>query len=289
MIGRKPSRTAIGAAAHRAAHQILEKGRIFADPLAVAILGADRETLTAKAKEPGARGLRFFIAARSALAEDKLREAIENRGTGQLVVLGAGLDTFGCRNPFADRLKVFEVDHPATQAWKRERLAAAGIPVPESLVFVAVDFERDSLPDALVASGFDPRRRSFFTWLGTVPYLSAESVAATLGTIAGLAGGAELVFDYAEPAGARRSAGAKAHRALAERVAAAGEPFLSWFEPASLHSALRALGFSAVADFTVRDLFARHFGAEAVAARAGTPLPDRGGHVLFAATPKNGA
>ena len=175
-------------------------------------------------------------------------------------------------------------------AWKRGRLAEAGIEVPKSLVFVAVDFERDSLTDALVAAGFDSRRRSFFTWLGTVPYLSPEAVRSTLSTIARLPGGAELVFDYAEPAGARESAEAEAHRALAERVAAAGEPFLSWFEPPALHEALRELGFVEVEDFTVRDLFARHFGEDAVAARdrAGAPFPDRGGHVLFAATRPGG-
>jgi methyltransferase (TIGR00027 family) len=280
----------MGAAAHRAAHQILEEGRIFADPLAIPILGADPETLIAMAEEPLAPGLRFFIAARSALAEARLSEAVEGRGVRQLVVLGAGLDTFGCRNPFADRLTVFEVDHPATQAWKRGRLAAAGIEAPPSLVFAAVDSERDFLLDALAESGFEPDRRSFFTWLGTVPYLSAGAVRATLAAIGGLVGGAELVFDYAEPAGARRGAGAEAHSALAERVAAAGEPFLSWFEPASLHAELRKCGFSELEDFTVRDLFARHFGAEAVAARAraGSALPDRGGHVLFAATAWHG-
>jgi methyltransferase (TIGR00027 family) len=204
-------------------------------------------------------------------------------------VLGAGLDTFGCRNPHGDRLKVFEVDHPATQAWKRSRLAAAGIAVPSSLVFAPVDFERDDLLDALAASGFDPRRRSFFTWLGTIPYLSGEAVRSTIATIGGLDGGAELAFDYAEPA--KSGAEAEAHRALAERVAAAGEPFLSWFEPATLHAGLRAAGFARVEDFTFRDLFVRHFSAEALAARAeaGAPVPDRGGHVLFAATAWEGA
>jgi methyltransferase (TIGR00027 family) len=284
MIEREPSRTAMGAAAHRAAHQIVEQGRVFADPLAVPILGADPEALIAKAEEPFARALRFFIAARSALAEAKLGEAVERRGIGQLVVLGAGLDTFACRNPFGDRLRVFEVDHPATQAWKRSRLAAAGIDIPASLVFAPVDFERDRLLNALEAAGFDPCRRSFFTWLGTIPYLSGEAVRSTLTTIGGLDGGAELVFDYAEPAGP--GAESEAHRALAERVAAAGEPFLSWFEPAILHAGLRAAGFAGIEDFTFRDLLVRHFGAEEVTALAGAgaPVPDRGGHVLFAAT-----
>jgi methyltransferase (TIGR00027 family) len=286
MIEREPSRTAMGAAAHRAVHQIIEQGRIFADPLAIPILGADPEILAAGAGEPAARGLRFFISARSAFAESRLSAAVEQSGVGQLVVLGAGLDTFGCRNPFGDRLKVFEIDHPASQAWKRSRLAAAGMNVPPSLVFAPMDFERDRLLDALAMAGFDPDRRSFFTWLGTIPYLTGEAIRTTFAAIGGLAGGAELVLDYSEPADARDGTGAAAHRGLAEQVAAAGEPFLSWFEPAAIQAELRAAGFTEIEDFTVRDLYQHHFGAEAVSARAdaGAPVPDRGGHVLFAAT-----
>src|SRR5271157_2024662 len=120
----EPSRTALGAAAHRAVHQVLERGRIFSDPLAVRILGADAETTLRDAENnPARRKLRLFIAVRTRFAEDALAAAVA-RGVRQLVVLGAGLDTFAYRNPFGEQLHVFEVDHPATQAWKRERLAA---------------------------------------------------------------------------------------------------------------------------------------------------------------------
>src|SRR5689334_8184254 len=128
-----PSLTALGAARHRAAHQVLEGGRIFHDPLALRILGSDAETVAREADER-AGGLRLFIAARARLAEDTLAAAIA-RGTRQLVVLGAGLDTYAYRAPLAGGLRVFEVDHPATQAWKRSLLEAAGIAIPRALTF----------------------------------------------------------------------------------------------------------------------------------------------------------
>jgi methyltransferase (TIGR00027 family) len=130
-----PSRTALAAASHRAAHQILEKGSIFSDPLAVRILGIDAATVASEAEEqPSRRAMRMFIAVRTRFAEDALAAAVE-RGATQLVVLGAGLDTYAYRTQLSDRLRIFEVDHPATQEWKRERLAAAAIPIPSTLTF----------------------------------------------------------------------------------------------------------------------------------------------------------
>ena len=127
----QPSRTALGAASHRAAHQVLERGFIFADPLAIPILGADAQAAVRDAvSDPRRRRLRLFIAVRTRFAEDALAAALSS-GVSQLVVLGAGLDTY--RTTLAERLRIFEVDHPATQAWKRRRLADAAIPVPQSL------------------------------------------------------------------------------------------------------------------------------------------------------------
>lgn len=279
MNEREPSRTAFGAARHRAAHQLLEQGRIFSDPLAVPILGQDPAEIAEEAlDDPSRRPLRFFIAARSEFAEATLGQAVGQRGVRQLVVLGAGLDTFAYRNPFAD-LRVFEVDHPATQAWKRRRLAEAEIAVPEGVVFAPVDFERDSLLDRLEDAGLDPGARAFFTWLGVVPYLSGDAVAATLGAIASLPGGGEVVFDCSDPPGALEARGRAAHDRLAERVAAAGEPLRTYFEAGELGALLQGLGFSDIADLGPRALVARHFG-ELAAAR----VPQRGGRVVHAAT-----
>lgn len=272
----QPSRTAFGAARLRAAHQVLEGGSIFSDPLALRIIGADARSLGSDADATTA-GLRRFIAARSHFAEDSLAAA-RAAGTRQLVVLGAGLDTYAYRNPAPD-LRVFEVDHPATQAWKRQLLADAAIAIPESLTFVPVDFERDSLAQALRDAGFDESRRGFFTWLGVVPYLSRPALAATLRYLAGLPGGAEMVFDYTNPPAsvadpARRAALA----AVNDSVAAMGEVVRSEFESETLHAELGALGFATIEDLGPAQIATRFFGTPAGG------RSDRGAHILRAAT-----
>jgi methyltransferase (TIGR00027 family) len=167
------SRTALGAAAYRAAHQILDTPVVFADPLAVRILGEHSDAALRRQLDPEeARSwsrLRAFIAARSRFTEEALDEAVRS-GTLQFVVLGAGLDTFAYRSPYGPRLAVFEIDHPATQAFKRVQLEAAGIDVPPWLTFVPVDFEHQSLIAALEAAGFRRQEPALFSWLGVTMY-----------------------------------------------------------------------------------------------------------------------
>ena len=269
---KQPSLTARGAAAHRAAHQTLENGAIFADPFACAILGeAPQAIAQAEAAKPGRTPMRLFMAARSRFAEDSL-EAAYDRGIRQAVVLGAGFDTFGLRNRHAD-LRVFEVDHPATQAWKRERIAQAQLAAPSTLTFVPVDFERQSLAGELGAHGFDAARPAFFIWLGVVPYLTRAAVMATLGFIAAVPQG-EVVFDYSEPLENYPADARVRAEALAARVASIGEPFLSHFDPRALHADLRALGFSDIEDLGAAEIAARFFK---------TQTPQRNGpHILRA-------
>src|SRR5579864_4150569 len=181
MIEGQPSHTAQRVAVRRAAHQLWDAPRIFEDPVALKIIGPDQAAELAH--EPPAdsvptQHLRAFIVARSRYAEDQLAEAVA-RGTRQYVVLGAGLDTFACRNPFAG-LRVFEVDHPATQSWKRKQLESVGIPVPTSLTFVPIDFEKQTLAQALEPAGFKADQPAFFSWLGVTPYLPSEIVLANL-------------------------------------------------------------------------------------------------------------
>jgi methyltransferase (TIGR00027 family) len=241
----EPSRTAFGAAVHRAVHQDLDGGRIFRDPLAWQILGIDREATLADPASTERFPLRVFIAVRHRFAEDSLAAAVE-RGTRQVVVLGAGLDTFAYRNPHAGT-RVFEVDFPATGAWKRDRLAEAGIAVPDDVTYVGVDFESDDLMSRLIESGFDPTASAFFVWLGVVPYLSQDAVTATLRAIASVPGG-EVVFDYTSPAH-RLEAQAQRDRAeLMARVAEAGEPLSAGLETEALHALLADLGFDEVED-----------------------------------------
>lgn len=274
----QPSLTALGAARLRAAHQVLDGASILADPLAVRILGPDIALSLDHARaHPNGPRLRWFIAARSRIAEDALTLAV-NEGATQLVVLGAGLDTLAYRTPLAKRLQIFEVDHPATQARKREMLAAASIAVPETLTFVPTDFERQALAGTLGTAGFAGAERSFFSWLGVVPYLTEQAVFSTLSYIAQLRGGSEVVFDYVNPAASIAPGGRAAHQALSERVASLGETMQSYFDTERLCSKLSAIGFRHVDDIGPAQIAMRFF------PQAEHSAPTRGGHVMHAST-----
>jgi methyltransferase (TIGR00027 family) len=271
-----PSRTALAAASHRAAHQILEKGSIFSDPLAVRILGIDAGTVAREAEaQPLRRGMRIFIAVRTRFAEDALAAAVE-RGASQLVVLGAGLDTYAYRSMPSDRLRIFEVDHPATQEWKRQRLADAAIPIPDSLTFAPTDFERQSLPEGLAAAGFDSSQQTFFTWLGVVPYLTAEAFWATLRFIVSLPNGAHVVFDYSNPPSTFSEEARANYEKRAARVAELGEAWLTHFETGDLRAKLIDLGFNEIDDLGPPQIAARYFPGSS------KTFPEKGGHVLRA-------
>jgi methyltransferase (TIGR00027 family) len=201
--------------------------------------------------------LRWFIAARSRIADDALAAAVK-RGARQFVVLGAGLDTSAYRMPASQNLRIFEVDHPATQAWKRQRLAEADIALPAALAFVPIDFERETLAEGLAAAGLDPAQQTFFTWLGVVPYLTDEAIFSTLGFIAGLSGGAHVVFDYVNPPDTMTEPGRRAmHERLVARVAAVGEQLRNHFDSDALHVRLKALGFHEFEDLGWPEIAAR--------------------------------
>ena len=274
------SRTAVGAAGHRAAHQVLERGIVFSDPLALAILGQDADEAIALAKErPERRPLRLFIAMRSRFAEDSARRAIDE-GVRQILVLGAGLDTFAYRLSSAGDLRVFELDHPATQSDKRRRLAEAQIAEPRHVAYVAHDFEHGSMTAALEAGGFIPTKRTFVLWLGVTPYLTEDAVFATLGELARLPGGVEVAFDYANPPHAIEEAATRNfHREMAERVAASGEPFRCYFDTGELHARALSLGFADIEDLDRAALVGRYLPLLPVAPRSGP-----GGHVVRMAT-----
>jgi len=177
-----------------------------------------------------------------------------------------------------DRLRIFEVDHPATQEWKRRCLIEAGIPVPASLTFVPVDFERERLPEKLTDAGFDSGRRAFFLWLGVVPYLTVDAVFSTLAFIAGLPGGADVAFDYSNPPESLTLDDRVRHEARAASVSGAGERWLSYFDSDELHRRLRALGFSSIDDIGPREIRSRYL-------PGAPPAPsDTGGHVVLAST-----
>ncbi len=201
--------------------------------------------------------LRAFFAMRSRFAEDELARAVE-RGVTQYVVLGAGFDTFGYRNPFPT-LRVFEVDHPDTQAVKRQRLAAGGVVIPASLTYVAIDFTVTALRDAMIAAGFDAAAPGFFSWLGVVPYLERPAIEATFRFIASCPAPTVIVFDYAVPPATLSWGGRMVYRAMAKRVAAVGEPWKTFFDPDELLRLLHEDGFDTAEDFDGDALNRRYF------------------------------
>ena len=184
----RPSGTALTAAAARAAHLIVDdEPRIFADPLAARLLGDRADELvsyhTLHGTHPVLSGARVQVACRSRYAQDALARAAA-AGVAQYVILGAGLDSFAYRGGLAGRVRVFEVDHPASQEAKRAALAAAGIPVPGNVTFVPADLAADSLSRCLASADFDASAPAVFGWLGVTMYLTADAVAETMTAVA---------------------------------------------------------------------------------------------------------
>lgn len=282
----RPSRTALRVALRRAAHQLYDSPIVFADPVAVPILGQQyaeelHKTAT-KLGKPFSVALRAFLVARSRYAEDTLAAAV-SRGITQYVLLGAGLDTFAYRNAYP-HLRVFEVDHPATQQWKRELLHQNSISIPPSLAYVPVDFETQSLPDQLRAAGLDPNAPTLFAMLGVVPYLTLDAFRSTLAFIASCAPGSGVVFDYGLPRHALPFFEQLAHDSLAARVQLAGEPFQLFFTPTEVAAELHA--FHTVEDLGREEINARYFSPQPGrhSAESAAPLAIRGtsGHLLSA-------
>jgi methyltransferase (TIGR00027 family) len=234
----EPSRTALSAARHRAEHQILDRAALFEDPLALPIAGFGSADAVVEAApgDPVSVRLRWFVAARSRFAEERAVAAVES-GARQVVVLGAGLDTFGYRWRPPSGVRLFEVDLPSTQAWKRQRLAEIGLREPKSLTYVPVDLENDDPATALRQAGIDDKQRSVILWLGVLPYLAVETVAETLTALATL-GAVDVVFDYGEPPEHRDARARRDHELHAARVAALGEPLLTFLSPSELRRLL---------------------------------------------------
>src|SRR5215471_6617201 len=256
----RPSRTALRVALRRAAHQLYDaQPLVLDDPIAVPILGSAfdeelRRTPT-RPDRPFSVALRAFLVARSRYAEDTLTQAVAN-GVSQYVLLGAGLDTFAHRSPF-HQLKIFEVDHPATQQWKRELLERNTLPPPANLTYVPVDFERESIPEQLHSAGFNPQFPTFFAWLGVVPYLTLEAFRSTIRFIAAQPPGSGVVLDYSQPRSALPFLEKLAHDSLSARVQLAGEPFQLFFTPPEIATELNS--FHNLEDLGTSEINARYF------------------------------
>ena len=197
---------------------------------------------------------------RARYPEDALQEAVA-QGIDQYVIIGAGFDSFACRRPaYAKRLNIFEVDHPATQTLKRQRLMECGVPESDSLHFIAADLSAEELQTALARSSFQPTQPTFFSWLGVTMYLTRETNLAALRAIASCApNGSELVFTYVDDAvfGSAYS-GTESFRKLENAVSSSGEAFLSGFDPGAIREQLQDVGLQLLEDLNGDQMVARY-------------------------------
>src|ERR1700733_7273032 len=253
------SKTALRVALRRAAHQIHDAPVVFDGPIAVALLGAtyaeELKRTPLRADRPFSIALRAFLVARSRYAEDNLKRAVET-GVNQYVLLGAGLDTFAYRNPYT-QLRVFEVDYPATQQWKRELLQRNGIAIPATIAYTPVDFEHQSLSEQLSDAGFNFQEPAFFAWLGVVRYLTLEAFRATLTFVSARPPGSGLTLDYGQPRSVLPPLERLALDSLASRVEQAGEPFQLFFTPPEIAAELA--GLHSIEDLGSAEINARYF------------------------------
>ncbi len=261
---RRPSRTALGAAVLRAVHQLIDdEPRVLDDPIVLQLLRTsilEQIRLNPnRFRTSRMRGLRSHIVLRSRYAEDLLAEAVGN-GVRQYLMLGAGLDSFPYRQPhWATTLRIFEVDHVASQRSKRERLTLAGIETPSNVEFVSLDFETTSLRERLGNSGFDFGKPAFFSWLGVMMYLRTSTVDVVFRFVASLPRSSEIIFDFASPTSEVKETSTEPSHSTAALAAAQGEPWLTRFEPNDLVSKLQGLGFSRASFLSATDADARYF------------------------------
>ncbi|MFD9338946.1 class I SAM-dependent methyltransferase [Streptomyces sp. NPDC060028] len=249
------------AAAARAAHLLVDDSpSIFVDPLAQTFLGQSAEELLGYHRSYGGHpvlaGARTTAVTRSRYTEDRLAE-LARGGVEQYVILGAGLDSFAYRSELAASVKVFEVDLPATQEWKRELLVATGTKVPSSATFVPFDFEQESahsLAGHLVRAGFDPDRPALVSWLGVTMYLTREAVGQTLAVISGFPPGTELIVEHLLPAELRDEAGQSYAEAVMAAAAEQGEPWRTFLSVEQMDALLREHRLNPVAYVQQREV-----------------------------------
>lgn len=237
----------------RALHQRLDGDpKILIDPIAPRLISGDADDrwLAPLLDHPFAKQWRAGFALRARYAEDCLARAIR-RGVTQYVILGAGLDTFAYRQPsWGSALRIYELDDPATQEWKRDRLRAANVAVPTNVVLVPIDFETTAILDALTGGGCLFDAKTCCSWMGVTQYLTTDAVDATFRFVRSLPASSEIVFSFIVPPDAVSGLEAEALAAAAERAAAVGEPWLTRFHPDELRMKLRAMGFSEVNHLT---------------------------------------
>ncbi len=256
------SRTIEIPAIMRALHQTLDDDpKILNDPIAPRLIDVDddRRWLAPLLDHPFAKQWRAGFALRARYAEDCLAEGVQ-RGARQYVVLGAGLDSFAYRQPpWARSLQIYEVDHPITQQWKRDRLTAADIPTPSNLIFVPIDFENASIPETLRSAGFALGSQTICSWMGVTQYLTPAALEAVFLFVLSLPLSSEIVFSFIVPQQEVSGMEAEALGIAARRAEEVGEPWLSRLRADELALKLRTLGFSRIIHLTPAQAAMRYF------------------------------
>ncbi len=277
-----PDNTAVRVALWRALHiQVDAPPHVLADEIGLRLAAPDGDWRSRPDMDPRfTSGFRASTVARARFVEDLVAEQAD-RGVTQYVILGAGLDTFAQRRPdLADRLTVFEVDQPRTQAWKRERLVDLGYGVPDRLRLVPVDFEvSDDWRGPLVAAGFDADRPAVVVSTGVTMYLSREATAATLRQAAGLAPGSTTAMTFLLPVDLLDEADRAGLAASTQGAQSAGTPFVSFYPPEEMLALVRDAGFADVRHVSGRSLADRYF-----TGRADGLHPSSGEDILVATT-----
>jgi methyltransferase (TIGR00027 family) len=277
-------------AAARALHREEPQPWVIDDHLALELAGPDGlvllDRLRAEVPRPHLLAFSRWVCVRTRFPEDLVERAAAS-GIGQYVILGAGLDSFAYRrHDLLDRLRVFEVDHPATQAWKRQRLAELGVAAPAGLVFAPVDFERQTMREGLEQAGFSFGDQAVFSWLGVTMYLTLDAIHATLATLAQCRAGTRVVLTYNQPPDVLTSDDAQITAAMAGIAAKMGEPFISRFRFAEMARLLHQHGFSEITDFGPDEARAAYFagrpdveiaGAQRIIAATAGPSRPAGG------------
>ena len=255
------SRTIEIPAIMRALHQTVDEDpKILTDPIAARLVHGDddRAWLAPLLSHPFAKQWRAGFALRSRYAEDCLAERVQT-GVLQYVVLGAGLESFAYRQPrWASSLRIYEVDHPFTQHYKRDRLKTAGITVPPNLTFVSTDFESTSLSNSLRTAGFAFDTKTLCSWMGVTQYLTLNALEATFRFVLSLPFSSE-VFSFILPQTEISGLEAEALLIAAQRSAQVGEPWLARFRADELAMRLMSMGFSQIVHLTPEEAARRYF------------------------------
>ena len=274
MKHRKASGTAIYPAVLRAAHQIVDDNpKIFTDPVAVSLVdwtgGLELRARFFEFQQPFSRLIRSVCVLRNRFAEDELETAV-SEGVQQYIILGAGLDTFAYRQPlWAANIRIIEVDHPASQQFKRTHLARVGITKPANVEYCPIDFERTTLTEGLAsASLFDIHAPAFFSWLGVNQYLTHSAIEATSRFVLSLSVLSRIAFTFVLQDTCLDGEDLWIARMLASSTISSGEPWLSRFDPQALQQWLFELGFSNVFYLSPTRASGRYFGRRTDGLRA---------------------